>query len=57
MGNKVIPTEIIDSGVVEIAAGYGFSLIVKDDGSVHSFGKNIRTIGDWYKWLNFAQIH
>ena len=34
------PTQILASGVSQIAGGYNHSLILKSDGSLHTFGRN-----------------
>ena len=45
--NRNTPTQIIASGVAQIAAGGGHSLILKTDGSSHTFGSNAQgQLGD-----------
>ena len=38
--NRSTPTQILSSGVAQIAAGANHSLIIKND-SLHAFGKNL----------------
>ena len=45
--SKSTPTQILASGVAQIAAGYTHSLILKTDGSLHAFGYNLKgQLGD-----------
>ena len=51
---KIHPTQILASGVSQIAAGRYHSLILKTDGSLHTFGYNIM---DNWEWNDNQQKH
>jgi alpha-tubulin suppressor-like RCC1 family protein len=39
------PTQILNTGVAQVAAGRSFSLILKTDGSLYAFGRNDSIVG------------
>ena len=43
--NRNRPTQILDSGISKISAGGDHSMIIKADGSLHTFGNN--PYGQW----------